>query len=913
MSLKLLDLAVRTFCALTESEHSVTPAMLWNWQRTELALKATPKKFASLVEEVVKLTEQERAKLLRCVGAFEPLTLLGEAFVFPDAKSAMNYAQSAKQAGGTVEMLDPVTVHVHEQDYEIAEEAATALGGAKVDLHLSQEYDHLDRQLPIDMVNAGIPVETIIPAISKAITERAKLNINENIVTGDGKETAFRGRLGCFVTERTIGGINARIVEALKLKGMIPANALKVLGLAEADAAVGNVPPEASSSKGAPPDKGGVAKDQPDVRQGSSATSRSEPQKKADKPTEHVPDGEEGGPTGDVTLPDGHVVSAQDLAPSLGKLLQNIATQLEQGTEGGKPQTPKGDGENEADEADETEEAAEEAKGEEDKTGPATATTPAPSAPGAAGAPTPSPVNEKRRAMKVTNEHAALALRCGVPINEVALALETQTVSEVAPPGGEKVVKAIKKAGSADNPWAVAWAMKNKGEIESKKKGERVKDEIEKNGAAAPGVTPPAMNTMGRIDTNIAGMPKVEGKKRESEGARNDGTLLGKKKETSRASMSEAMALEAIVAEEDSHVLSIREEKAFEAATFRTVSMSDGVTAIVGKLAEGGKLKVLSFVFPETKFTQESAQAWVSKQRSERVGKRRPELSEGKESEAGKDDELASAAVAFQDADIQVRALKAAAFALATSDLVKVAAVSEALGLKKSKSKSEKLRETVMELHEEIKKVLTDFEDLHKVFEKESGGAEVPEEPAPAPAPTPAAAPAPVAVVAAPVAAPAPAPVAPEQAPAPVAEAVKRLIGRSNIMEPIREGQRYAVVAESIRVACPDLNLSARQVLEVHDTLQNADKVARTVAIYDVALSEDDRKLVASVSKGPGDKLASLVERTANRRKAKVVENDLIAVVDALRRFGDIEHRLLADDLEKPMKVARKQLQVASR
>lgn len=39
-------------------------------------------------------------------------------------------------------------------------------------------------------------------------------------------------------------------------------------------------------------------------------------------------------------------------------------------------------------------------------------------------------------------------------------------VDEVTPPGGEKVVKALKKNPNVDNPWAVAWSMKNKGQIE---------------------------------------------------------------------------------------------------------------------------------------------------------------------------------------------------------------------------------------------------------------------------------------------------------------------------------------------------------------------------------------------------------------------------------------------------------------
>ncbi len=36
-------------------------------------------------------------------------------------------------------------------------------------------------------------------------------------------------------------------------------------------------------------------------------------------------------------------------------------------------------------------------------------------------------------------------------------------MEEVAPKGYEKIVKGIKKSGTAKNPWAVAQAMKNKG------------------------------------------------------------------------------------------------------------------------------------------------------------------------------------------------------------------------------------------------------------------------------------------------------------------------------------------------------------------------------------------------------------------------------------------------------------------
>jgi hypothetical protein len=43
--------------------------------------------------------------------------------------------------------------------------------------------------------------------------------------------------------------------------------------------------------------------------------------------------------------------------------------------------------------------------------------------------------------------------------------LDEVDLDQKAPPGGERVVKALKKKKNVKNPWAVAWAMKNRGEI----------------------------------------------------------------------------------------------------------------------------------------------------------------------------------------------------------------------------------------------------------------------------------------------------------------------------------------------------------------------------------------------------------------------------------------------------------------
>lgn len=42
---------------------------------------------------------------------------------------------------------------------------------------------------------------------------------------------------------------------------------------------------------------------------------------------------------------------------------------------------------------------------------------------------------------------------------------DSKDACDVTPPGGEEVVKALKKEPGVENPWAVAWAMKSKGQI----------------------------------------------------------------------------------------------------------------------------------------------------------------------------------------------------------------------------------------------------------------------------------------------------------------------------------------------------------------------------------------------------------------------------------------------------------------
>ncbi len=68
-------------------------------------------------------------------------------------------------------------------------------------------------------------------------------------------------------------------------------------------------------------------------------------------------------------------------------------------------------------------------------------------------------------------------------------------ISEVAPPGWEGTVKAMKDSGEVDNPWALAWWMKNQGYKSHKKKSGAQKEELGSTTSGVSGLTP---DTVGR-------------------------------------------------------------------------------------------------------------------------------------------------------------------------------------------------------------------------------------------------------------------------------------------------------------------------------------------------------------------------------------------------------------------------------
>ncbi len=132
-----------------------------------------------------------------------------------------------------------------------------------------------------------------------------------------------------------------------------------------------------------------------------------------------------------------------------------------------------------------------------------------------------------------------------------------------------------------------------------------------------------------------------------------------------------------------------------------------------------------------------------------------------------------------------------------------------------------------------------------------------------------------------------------------IEEAVRRL-STTDIPARIAEGDNYASVAESIRHLCRDLTLGARDVMKVHQRLSVLEDIA-TSRVFSLEMSEGDRSLLASVSVREDDVPARLVEAVQRHGAVAVRERDVQEAIRALKARGELEHRLLADDLRRMM------------
>lgn len=513
--LYLLETAVRVYCALAESDLAVFPSTIFAHDTVIAALKASPKpQYGVLLSE---MTAEERSRVLEYVSALPPNVPEGYVFEFATKENAAKFIEQLRQwdARAEVTLLSERLVNVASYGSDIktrVDKALAELGGRPWENPAHADFDQLDTELPNAMLQAALPVDLVEQVIAKTLQKKdGRLPLTENVV-GAGPAVAFTRRIDEFVrlsAERTILGVQEFLVRAMLRAKYLPEAVAKMARklLGEEDAGIGATGPDQTTA-GAPPDKGGVAKDQPDVSKGSPARSKDGAKEEPKAPTEHVPTTEEGAPGGDVTLPDGTVVPQDVLRQALSKMLTVLATQVANNTTSGAPAGPAQGGEETPpppkpgdSPAGEAPAAEADAAAEEDTPPAADGSEPAPGEnpadkpevdangkPKAGAAPPPpkkkpgaddeegkkKPPFAKESVDDDADEPSPALLKAletfdeKAELKELSLKLaqgEIGGLSEIAPPGRgwERLVRGLKKHRQIDNPFALAWWMKKKG------------------------------------------------------------------------------------------------------------------------------------------------------------------------------------------------------------------------------------------------------------------------------------------------------------------------------------------------------------------------------------------------------------------------------------------------------------------
>ena len=139
-------------------------------------------------------------------------------------------------------------------------------------------------------------------------------------------------------------------------------------------------------------------------------------------------------------------------------------------------------------------------------------------------------------------------------------------------------------------------------------------------------------------------------------------------------------------------------------------------------------------------------------------------------------------------------------------------------------------------------------------------------------------------------------PTAPAVAPV-VGEALRR-VSRTAIPRRIAAGESYSAIIESIRSATSDLGLDKAQTADVYDRVNALSLHDDGTPEFSVELSATDHRLLESVQRH-GGLVRGLVHRTQRGLRTLATRTELTEAASTLRRYGKVEHSMLADDLEE--------------
>jgi|CXWL01.1.fsa_nt_gi hypothetical protein len=613
--LESLSLAIRIYRHLAESTQEVAPGDVWEWAAVRKALLSAPHG-PGLIKHLETLGESAREGSLAWLRSMAPFAPMGRVVRLPGVAEARAFLTKVRAEGMLAEPMGETCVQVHDVDEEEIRRAVQAAQGVLVETAASA-YKAFDHDLFQNMLDDGNSVERVESAILRAIESRGAGTLDESfVIVGQyAPEEKFIGRLERFadLRPRQVLGMDVELAEALYVAGRLPAAArpivARVLHLTEEteSAPVGDTAASPAQA-GTPLDKGGVAKDQPDVSAGAPAQSQDGEKKEAEQPTDMRPDE----PSDEITLPDGTIVPEDVLRQALARMLVVLSTQLEQGV--GTNGQPNGNGEEEGEEGEEGDAEADEGEDEDAGATPAPAAPPAEKPAAQAAAQTEGTIGPS---FKTGDEVRLPDGRTGRVITSVFndVIVRLADGSEWRGPGSTVLKLAQTEAVVAEGtPMS---DMLNRefppGSVWADGAGERAR--ITGNGS--DGLVYYVEFT--RLDRLFMGW---------SHDYRTaDQMIAAKKSGEIRMVRSESVVK---VTEGRKHLMAaVADPAKFEVGSFKVVAIGEGVQAQVGRLAATKRERIQSLVFDKAKFTEATAQEWITRYRAKTVAPaRRPELTE---------------------------------------------------------------------------------------------------------------------------------------------------------------------------------------------------------------------------------------------------------------------------------------------
>jgi len=938
--MKGLELAIKTFCALAESTEEVSPSTLWCWDSVRTALEASPRGRA-VIDTLESLEDDELFAVLQAAGTFEPLSPLGETYIFDSAADAKRFYDHVPAEGREMFAENVVNVHgeavresftaPHGGEYVGLDDLADICNGVKAENPLMEAFAWIDTALPQDMRRAGIAWDRI----AEALVMRSRRGLHEGVLGTAGPEESFTGRIARLaVPRKRIGGVDADLVAALHEQNMIPAWAARRLGLQEQDDAVRPGGEAEAGAEGGAEAERGVSNERPEDQPGSPAASKSEPSKEREEPTE-VPKGEEGGTThGEVKLSDGTTVPEPVLKQALAKLLHNLATQVEQGTTGGKPEERKPEEEPEKPEEEPEEEGPEEPKEpeapptpeEKPEEGEEEEKPPAPPAPAAPAAPAP-----KKESV------AARLLRGEVSLDEVLGGASTKGAypfrkkeQQYAQMSMDQLHFALgdaheaAKAMQGHDPTAEAWYLddlatiqkeinRRKTMAEGRRKKMTKADALAKlkaTGQLSTGMLEPLGISMDQF-LRFAQLPK----KRTDEIVKKMIAHLEKGGSLSEA-VDETAARELELYIDNDREL-YRQRRSIEQNIARKMKSGRYDPTKAPKLWQylidaGARKYAKEFGGSVRDMFPKELRVWLSVQyardHEQELGIQGGLAELAEQLDVGQEAEGEAAAKGFADAAAALKQLRQASFALTTDSLVRLESLLQSVGAKKAAKAVTKLRGQVAGFNDDVKAAAEALDKANDQFKGENGGkggeehqgmeGENGEAEAAPPTDNPG--------NQVPAGEQKPETPPPAETPPAASESVRAAVGRlagTDIPGRILGGENYITVAEDIRLKTSDIGLTSREVAEVHEMLRLTESMARS-KVFSLEMPDGDRDLLRSVSAHPRDIPARLVEALDAYGSVSVREDTVMEAVKALRQFGELRHRVLAEHLERMMSVA---------